>query len=103
MTSIGVVIPCYKGGEQTLKLISDTLPYVDQIVLVDDKCPNTTGEEIIKVMNEKIHPLGLKKDKYIQPSVIKEISTIFLESIIVYPFLRQFANNQKRNEMPNNK
>ena len=40
--SIGVVIPCYLGGEITLKLISEILIYADNIVLIDDKCPFKT-------------------------------------------------------------
>ena len=49
--SIGVVIPCYLGGEITLKLISEILIYADNIVLIDDKCPFKTGKKIIEKSN----------------------------------------------------
>jgi len=41
--SVGCVIPCYRGGDVTLDVISRALPYVDHLVLVDDSCPLDTG------------------------------------------------------------
>ena len=43
---IGCAIPCYKGGNITLKLIKDLHEIVDLIVLVDDGCPFKTGNLI---------------------------------------------------------
>ena len=56
MTSLGVVVPCFMGGEITLKFIEDILPYVNKVVLVDDKCPLKTGEKILKGgFTSKVH------------------------------------------------
>ena len=56
MNSIGVVVPCYMGGDITIKLIEDVMKYADKIVLVDDKCPLRTGEKILKSkLSEKVH------------------------------------------------
>lgn len=46
MKKIGVAIPCYMGGDITLKLIEDLISYVDLIVLIDDKCPLNTGKKV---------------------------------------------------------
>lgn len=56
MTKIGVVIPCFMGGDITLKLISDVLNYADIVVLVDDKCPLHTGKKVKESnINSKVH------------------------------------------------
>ncbi len=47
MNSIGVVIPCFMGGEITVKLIEKIINYADKVVLIDDKCPLNTGKKII--------------------------------------------------------
>ena len=61
--SIGVVIPCYLGGEITLKLISEILLYTDKIVLIDDKCPLKTGEKILKSeLRDKVHVIFNSKN-----------------------------------------
>ncbi len=54
--SIGVVIPCYLGGEKTLQLISEILLYANKIVLVDDQCPLKTGKKILESdLANKVH------------------------------------------------
>ena len=56
MTKIGVVIPCFMGGDITLKLISDILNYADTVVLVDDKCPLHTGKKVKESnINSNVH------------------------------------------------
>ena len=63
MTKIGVVIPCYMGGDITLKLISDILNYADTIVLVDDKCPLHTGKKVKESnINSKVHIIFNEKN-----------------------------------------
>ncbi len=52
MKKIGVVIPCFMGGDITLKLVEDLKIFADLIVLVDDKCPLRTGKKIKKKFNE---------------------------------------------------
>ena len=48
---IGVVIPCFKGGEVTKIVINEVLDYADYVVLVDDACPFLTGQNILKQIN----------------------------------------------------
>ena len=70
---IGCTIPCYKGGEITIKLIKHLLEIVDLIVLVDDYCPSGTGNlaEKIFVKNEKLFILYNKSNKGVGFSVKK--------------------------------
>jgi len=61
--SIGVVIPCYLGGDTTLKLISEILIYANKIVLVDDNCPLKTGEKVLESdLRDKIHVIFNNKN-----------------------------------------
>ncbi len=52
MKIIGAVIPCYMGGDITLKLVEDLRTYADLIVLIDDKCPLQTGKKIKEKFND---------------------------------------------------
>ena len=63
MTSLGVVVPCYMGGDITLKFIQDVLPFVNKLVLVDDKCPLKTGEKLLKRdFKNKVHVIFNSKN-----------------------------------------
>lgn len=42
--SIGVVIPCYKVKKQILRVLNKMVPEVDVIYVVDDKCPENSGD-----------------------------------------------------------
>ncbi len=42
--SIGVVIPCYKVKKQILRVLDKMVPEVDVIYVVDDKCPENSGD-----------------------------------------------------------
>ena len=52
VTKIVVVIPCYKVSRQILKVISNIPEEVSNIVLVDDQCPEKTGEFVAKNAND---------------------------------------------------
>ena len=55
---IGVVIPCFKGGEVTKMIIDEVLNYADYVVLVDDACPFLTGQKVLKqIKNPKFEVL----------------------------------------------
>jgi glycosyltransferase involved in cell wall biosynthesis len=49
---IAVVIPCYKVSKQILKVLSNIPEEVSYVILVDDKCPEKTGELVIKNTND---------------------------------------------------
>ena len=49
---VGCTIPCFKGGENTIKVIKTALNFVDLVVLVDDKCPFNTGEKVKKLFTD---------------------------------------------------
>ena len=63
MNSLGVVVPCYMGGEITIELIKNILKYADKVVLVDDKCPLRTGEKLIESrIGNKVHVIFNNKN-----------------------------------------
>lgn len=41
------VIPCYRGLPEVLDVVKQTLSYVDHVVLVDDCCPNNSGNVVL--------------------------------------------------------
>jgi glycosyltransferase involved in cell wall biosynthesis len=47
-----VVIPCYRVSKQILKVISNIPEEVASIILVDDQCPEKTGEFVAKNIND---------------------------------------------------
>jgi glycosyltransferase involved in cell wall biosynthesis len=49
---IAVVIPCYKVSKQILHVISRVPAEITYILLVDDKCPEKTGEYVAKNIND---------------------------------------------------
>jgi glycosyltransferase involved in cell wall biosynthesis len=49
---IVVVIPCYKVSKQILKVISNIPEQVSNIILIDDQCPEKTGELVAKNVND---------------------------------------------------
>ena len=63
MYSLGVVVPCYMGGEITISLIKNILKYAEKVVLVDDRCPLNTGKKILKSdLGEKVHVIFNNKN-----------------------------------------
>ena len=44
MQRVAVVIPCYRVSRQVLGVIADIGPEVEQIVVVDDACPEHSGD-----------------------------------------------------------
>ena len=51
-SNVGCVIPCFKGGIDTIKVIESALNYVDLIVLIDDNCPLKTGKKVERIFSE---------------------------------------------------
>jgi dolichol-phosphate mannosyltransferase len=43
---IAVVLPCYRSRRQVLNVIQSLPAFVDQIIIVDDACPDDTGEHV---------------------------------------------------------
>lgn len=53
--SVFIVIPCYNVKNKIYKVISRSLKYADKIIIVDDKCPERTGNYVKnKIKNKKI-------------------------------------------------
>lgn len=40
------VIPCYRGLPEVLNVVQQTLSYVDHVVLIDDCCPDNSGNVV---------------------------------------------------------
>jgi dolichol-phosphate mannosyltransferase len=61
--SIFIVIPCYKVKNKISKVIKNTLKFADKIIIVDDKCPQKTGNFVKKnIKNKKIIVLFNKQN-----------------------------------------
>ena len=53
--SVFIVIPCYNVKNKIYKVISKSLKYADKIIIVDDKCPEQTGNYVKnRIKNKKI-------------------------------------------------
>ncbi|MFV0594036.1 MAG: glycosyltransferase family 2 protein [Draconibacterium sp.] len=50
--NIAVVIPCYKVKQHILEVIGGLNPFIDIIVVVDDKCPENSGNFVEKNCND---------------------------------------------------
>jgi dolichol-phosphate mannosyltransferase len=44
-TRIAVIVPCYKCEAQIMTVLQDMPDFVDDIFVVDDSCPNLTGQK----------------------------------------------------------
>lgn len=61
--SVIIVIPCYKVKNKIYGVIRKSIKYVDKIVIIDDKCPEQTGNYIKKkIKNKKILVIYNKKN-----------------------------------------
>jgi glycosyltransferase involved in cell wall biosynthesis len=52
---IGAVIPAYRVSELINNLLLAIPPYIDHIFVVDDKCPDASGQEAEKVRDSRIN------------------------------------------------
>ena len=79
---VGCIIPCFKGGENTIKVIKTALNFVDLVVLVDDRCPFNTGEIVQRVFtnNHKVKVLFNKENIGVGGSTKKGINYLLLNN-----------------------
>tara|TARA_Y100000389_G_scaffold5366_1_gene5097 strand:- start:22530 stop:23459 length:930 start_codon:yes stop_codon:yes gene_type:complete len=72
---IGVVIPCYRARKTIIKVLNSLPNYVDLVVLVDDKCPEKTGDfvkkNISKEKKKKISILYNELNQGVGATVVK--------------------------------
>jgi dolichol-phosphate mannosyltransferase len=52
MISLAVVIPCYRVRHHILSVIAGLLPQVDAIYVVDDQCPERTGDFVASAVSD---------------------------------------------------
>jgi dolichol-phosphate mannosyltransferase len=52
MASIAVVIPAFRVSEQLPEVVSAIPDYIDQILVVDDCCPENSGQKLASVAND---------------------------------------------------
>src|SRR3984893_13898778 len=50
--SLAVVIPCYRARRHILRVIAGVMPQVDAIYVVDDQCPEGTGDYVASVVSD---------------------------------------------------
>lgn len=73
--TIGVVIPCYKGGSITKEIVCESLQNADFVVLVDDACPQGTGRKILmEVKSSRLEVLFNLKNRGVGYSTKKGIN-----------------------------
>jgi dolichol-phosphate mannosyltransferase len=52
MISLAVIIPCFRARRHILRVISGVLPQVDAIYVVDDRCPEGTGDYVAAAVSD---------------------------------------------------
>ena len=52
-SAIAVVIPCYKVKQYILDVISSIGPEVSRIYIIDDKCPDNSGNYVEEYCNDQ--------------------------------------------------
>ena len=59
---IAVVIPCFKVRAHILQVIKEIGPEVDVIYVVDDCCPESSGDFVLKnILDQRVKVLFQKK------------------------------------------
>lgn len=70
--SVAVVIPCYKVKAHILKVIEGVPPFVDQIYVVDDACPEGSGAHVEAYCEDaRVQVLRLLKNQGVGGAVIQ--------------------------------
>ncbi len=59
---ITVVIPCYKVSKHIKDVINTIPSYIDEIIVIDDKCPENSGEIVQALSNKKVTVLFNKQN-----------------------------------------
>ena len=110
MKTIGCVIPCYRGGDITLDIINKTPSIVDYVVLIDDYCPNFTGDRASKeIKNKKLIIIKNNSNLGVGASVKKGIKYLLsinceiiikidadgqINPLLINDFIKPLLNNQ---------
>jgi dolichol-phosphate mannosyltransferase len=53
LQEVTVVVPCYQEKDQILKVLSKFDPTITHIIVIDDACPEKTGEFVLKNSKDK--------------------------------------------------
>lgn len=68
---IGVVLPCFKSGHLAVEVISKIGPEVDTIIVVDDACPQHTGNLVQeRVSDTRVHVIYNEKNLGVGGAVV---------------------------------
>ncbi len=68
---IAVIIPCYRVRKHILRLVSNIPEFVDTIYIVDDKCPEKTGELVKKSCKDsRVHLISHKENQGVGQATI---------------------------------
>jgi glycosyltransferase involved in cell wall biosynthesis len=69
---IAVVIPCFKVGAHILQVIKGIGPEVDVIYVIDDCCPENSGDLVLKnILDQRVKVLFQKKNTGVGGGVIR--------------------------------
>jgi dolichol-phosphate mannosyltransferase len=67
---IAVVIPCYKVSKQIKKVLSSIPDFVDSIIIVDDACPENSGNIAMEIGRKNMYLIKHQKNRGVGGAVI---------------------------------
>jgi len=67
---IAVVIPCYKVTKQIKKVLSSIPDFVDSIIIVDDACPDNSGNIAMEIERQNMYLIKHEKNRGVGGAVI---------------------------------
>lgn len=67
---IAVVIPCYKVTKQIKKVLSSIPDFVDSIIIVDDACPENSGNIAMEIERQNMYLIKHEKNRGVGGAVI---------------------------------
>lgn len=81
---LGVVIPSYKVRDSILKVISEIGPEVDRIIVIDDFCPQKSGQFVEEnVSDPRVKVIYNEKNLGVGGSVLAGYSECFSENVAI--------------------
>lgn len=67
---VAVVIPCYKVRDKVFNVVNTIPEYVEHIIVVDDKCPEQSGDAVSMLGNKKVVVIKHEKNMGVGGSMI---------------------------------
>ncbi len=82
---IAVIIPCFKVKKHIVDVVSSIPEYIDLIIIVDDCCPEKTGDFVKKeIEDDRVKVLYHKENKGVGGAVMTGYSAAIEEKIDIF-------------------